>query len=139
MNITILYKTLRLRQCGIPKYQHIRQCSSKVEELELPKNLLEDVYSASKQSKNGRVYDNKPFKTRCEAGKTYSWCLCGYSKSQPYCDGTHRHPHIKITQRPVRFSVAKTQDYWLCNCKQTSNRPFCDGSHKEIDLTQYKK
>lgn len=45
------------------------------------------------------VYDKKPFKMVLEAGKTYHWCLCGRSKSQPLCDGTHKDIYLKITQR----------------------------------------
>lgn len=32
----------------------------------------------------------------CEAGKKYSWCTCGKSKSQPLCDGTHKNVFLKI-------------------------------------------
>uniref|UniRef100_A0A2A4J499 Iron-binding zinc finger CDGSH type domain-containing protein n=1 Tax=Heliothis virescens TaxID=7102 RepID=A0A2A4J499_HELVI len=103
---------------------------------EIPKNPLASVYSATNQKDNGVVYDKKPFKLTLEAGKTYHWCLCGRSKSQPLCDGTHKDIYLKITQRPVRFTVEKTKDYWLCNCKQTKNRPFCDGAHKQKDVQE---
>lgn len=98
----------------------------------IPKNVKEDLITGNKQPENGMVYDKKPFKIELEAGKTYSWCLCGRSKSQPLCDGFHKLTHYKIKQRPVRFTVEETKSYHLCNCKQTLNRPFCDGSHKKL-------
>ncbi|VVC98196.1 CDGSH iron-sulfur domain-containing protein 3, mitochondrial [Leptidea sinapis] len=101
---------------------------------EIPNNSLASVYSANEQKINGIVYDKKPFKVKLEAGKNYLWCLCGRSKSQPLCDGTHRDIYLKITQRPIRFKVEQTKEYWLCNCKQTKNRPFCDGTHKQPEI-----
>lgn len=84
-------------------------------------------------------------------GKTYLWCLCGRSKSQPMCDGTHKFKELRIKLkynrcikffncysqiifRPIKFEVEETKDYWLCNCKQTVNRPFCDGTHKTKEV-----
>ncbi|KAG4076745.1 hypothetical protein HA402_002032 [Bradysia odoriphaga] len=96
----------------------------------VPKNPLEPYQTAHLQTENGVIYDKKPWKLTLEAGKRYSWCLCGKSKNQPICDGTHKNIFLKIKLRPVRFQVEKTGDYWLCNCKHTKNRPFCDGTHK---------
>ena len=31
-----------------------------------------------------------PYKVKVEKGKTYSWCTCGLSQKQPFCDGSHR-------------------------------------------------
>ncbi|KAH8340048.1 hypothetical protein KR067_007496, partial [Drosophila pandora] len=121
----------------------------------IPKNLLEDKQTAVLQKENGAIFDKRPFKIHLDKGefailiqsevagsclhnhnlfhtdKTYSWCLCGKSKSQPLCDGMHKNEFLKIKQRPIRFKVEKTGDYWLCNCKQTTHRPFCDGTHKQ--------
>ncbi|KAK4877811.1 hypothetical protein RN001_010317 [Aquatica leii] len=97
---------------------------------DLPKNVLEDKITSHLQKSNGTVYDKKPFKITLEAGKKYFWCLCGKSKAQPFCDGTHNNTFLKIKQRPVKFEVEATKDYWLCQCKQTNMRPFCDGTHK---------
>ncbi|XP_011696131.1 PREDICTED: CDGSH iron-sulfur domain-containing protein 3, mitochondrial [Wasmannia auropunctata] len=102
----------------------------------IPTNQLKDTYSASEQTDTGVIYDKKPFRIRLTAGKNYSWCLCGRSKSQPFCDGTHKDIFFKIKLRPIRFTVSETKDYWLCNCKQTSNRPFCDGTHKRPDIQE---
>ena len=33
---------------------------------------------------------NSPYKVKVEKGKTYSWCSCGLSKKQPFCDSSHR-------------------------------------------------
>ncbi|XP_066251533.1 CDGSH iron-sulfur domain-containing protein 3, mitochondrial isoform X1 [Euwallacea similis] len=97
---------------------------------ELPKNKLENVISAHNQESNGVVYDKKPIRIFLEAGKKYSWCLCGRSHKQPFCDGTHKNDQLKILQKPIRFAVEESKEYWLCNCKHTVNRPFCDGTHK---------
>lgn len=99
---------------------------------QIPKNVIEGLQSSQDQSENGVVYEKKPFKMNLTEGKNFSWCLCGRSKSQPFCDGTHKFVHYKIKQRPVRFQVEKDGDYYLCNCKQTKNRPYCDGTHKTL-------
>ncbi|XP_049296158.1 CDGSH iron-sulfur domain-containing protein 3, mitochondrial [Anopheles funestus] len=99
-------------------------------ETKFPKNVIENLNTAQEQQTNGVIYDKKPFRMELEEGKRYSWCLCGRSKGQPLCDGTHKLVQYKITQRPIRFQVEKSGTYWLCNCKQTKHRPFCDGTHK---------
>lgn len=68
-------------------------------EIVIPKNPLESYQTAHLQPDNGSVYDKKPFKLRLEAGKRYSWCLCGKSKNQPICDGTHKNAFLKIKLR----------------------------------------
>ena len=32
----------------------------------------------------------RPITIMLEAGKSYWWCACGRSKSQPFCDGSHK-------------------------------------------------
>ncbi|KRT83888.1 hypothetical protein AMK59_3235, partial [Oryctes borbonicus] len=72
---------------------------------EIPKNVIQDLISADAQKENGIIYDKKPFRMPLEAGKRYSWCLCGRSKKQPLCDGTHKNQQLKIKQKPIRFEV----------------------------------
>ncbi|XP_017775478.1 PREDICTED: CDGSH iron-sulfur domain-containing protein 3, mitochondrial [Nicrophorus vespilloides] len=117
------FKTLKL-------FTNVNNMTKITFSTEIPKNILVDTISADKQTECGAVYDKKPFKMSLEAGKKYSWCSCGKSKTQPMCDGTHKINQLKIKLKPIRFAVAESKDYWLCNCKHTNNRPFCDGSHK---------
>lgn len=77
----------------------------------------------------GNIHNKRPFKYNCKAGRAYMWCSCGWSRTQPFCDGTHKNSKLKIENRPIRFECTETKDYWFCQCKQTKNRPFCDGSH----------
>ncbi|MBV1704205.1 MAG: CDGSH iron-sulfur domain-containing protein [Hyphomicrobiales bacterium] len=74
------------------------------------------------------VAQKAPFGVPVEAGKTYYWCACGQSKTQPFCDGSHKT--TSFTPKP--FSAEKTETVWLCGCKHSKNAPFCDGSHKSL-------
>ncbi|RWS17381.1 CDGSH iron-sulfur domain-containing protein 3: mitochondrial-like protein, partial [Dinothrombium tinctorium] len=75
-----------------------------------------DVHWEYHQKEFGNVYDKKPIKVLCREGKVYMWCACGWSKTQPFCDGTHKIPHYKITLKPVPFKCKETKEYWFCNC-----------------------
>ncbi len=70
---------------------------------------------------------NTPFATPVEAGKTYSWCACGRSKSQPFCDGACAGTGIA----PVQYEAKETKTVYFCGCKQTKTPPMCDGSHSK--------
>ena len=69
-----------------------------------------------------------PYAVEVEASKTYSWCSCGKSAKQPFCDGTHRGSEFT----PVKFEATETKTVYLCGCKHTGNPPFCDGSHNKL-------
>jgi len=63
-----------------------------------------------------------------EAGKSYFWCACGRSKSQPFCDGSHKDTGFS----PVKWTAEESKRVFFCCCKQTANQPLCDGSHKKL-------
>ena len=66
-----------------------------------------------------------PYQVEVEEGKTYAWCRCGRSKTQPFCDGSHKGTSFE----PVIFTAEVTETVYLCGCKDTGDAPFCDGSH----------
>jgi CDGSH-type Zn-finger protein len=69
-----------------------------------------------------------PIPVEVEAGKSYWWCACGRSKSQPFCDGSH-----KVTSfTPIEFKAAKSEKVFFCTCKRSARKPACDGSHKKL-------
>lgn len=69
-----------------------------------------------------------PIAVDVEAGKSYWWCSCGLSKSQPFCDGSHKPTAFT----PMKFDAQKSEKLWFCACKQTGKPPLCDGTHKKL-------
>jgi CDGSH-type Zn-finger protein len=74
------------------------------------------------------VAANAPIGVDVEAGKSYFWCACGRSKTQPFCDGAHKGSAFS----PVKWTAPETKKVWFCACKRTGAGPLCDGSHKAL-------
>ena len=70
-----------------------------------------------------------PIEIEVEAGKSYWWCACGRSKSQPFCDRSHKGSGFS----PQEWKAPKTERVWFCACKRSSHQPLCDGSHKKLE------
>ena len=66
-----------------------------------------------------------PYPVDVEAGKTYFWCACGRSATQPFCDGSHSGTGLA----PMRYDAEESKTLYFCGCKATGGAPFCDGSH----------
>jgi CDGSH-type Zn-finger protein len=68
-----------------------------------------------------------PFVQKAEPGEHW-WCACGRSKSQPFCDGSHKGTGFA----PVKTEIAEAKTVAWCGCKHSANKPFCDGSHSRL-------
>ena len=66
-----------------------------------------------------------PYETEVEEGKTYVWCACGRSATQPFCDGSHEGTNFS----PVVYKAEKTATVFFGGYKKTGNQPLFDGSH----------
>jgi len=75
-----------------------------------------------------QIAQKGPFGVELEAGKSYWWCQCGRSQSQPFCDGSHKGGEF----RPKMFVAETSGTAWLCGCKHSSDTPFCDGTHNTL-------
>lgn len=69
-----------------------------------------------------------PFAVDVEAGKAYYWCSCGKSKSQPFCDGSHKGSDFV----PTKYTADTNKTIYFCGCKQSANGVLCDGTHKSL-------
>ena len=69
-----------------------------------------------------------PYKIKVEKGKTYSWCSCGLSRKQPFCDGSHRK---EGKFKSLKHFATESKEVFFCGCKMTSHQPLCDGSHSK--------
>jgi CDGSH-type Zn-finger protein len=73
------------------------------------------------------IAQKSPIVQKVDPG-TYYWCACGKSKSQPFCDGSHKCTGFA----PVKTEITEARTVAWCGCKHTSNPCFCDGSHSKL-------
>ncbi|MBI3881210.1 MAG: CDGSH iron-sulfur domain-containing protein [Verrucomicrobia bacterium] len=68
-----------------------------------------------------------PFVKRMAAG-TYWWCACGRSKTQPFCDGSHKGTGIQ----PKQVDLSMARGVAWCGCKHSKEGAYCDGTHETL-------
>ncbi|KAJ1064706.1 hypothetical protein K5549_020822, partial [Capra hircus] len=67
-------------------------------------------------------------KVELVTGKTYKWCVCGRSKKQPFCNGSHFFKSPGLS--PLKSKAQETCMVAHCTCKATQKPPYYDGTHK---------
>lgn len=73
----------------------------------------------------------EPLMITVEPGKVYSWCSCGLTANEPFCDSAHKNV-IGMPFRSVKVKFEKAEEVYFCRCKKTSTPPFCDGTHNRL-------
>jgi CDGSH iron-sulfur domain-containing protein 3 len=74
------------------------------------------------------VAQKYPCAVEVEAGKSYWWCSCGKSQSQPFCDGSHQGSEFA----PVEYKAEQSGTAYFCGCKHSKNGVLCDGTHSSL-------
>lgn len=74
-----------------------------------------------------KIAQKGPYTVKEGVGKR-AWCQCGLSKTQPYCDGSHRGTGIG----PLIETFTEPKTVAWCGCKQSKTKPYCDGTHAEL-------
>ena len=74
------------------------------------------------------IAQKKPYHYTAEVDAKVSWCACGLSAKQPFCDGAHEGGEF----RPVIMEVTAGESYKFCGCKNSANGALCDGAHKNL-------
>lgn len=74
------------------------------------------------------IAQKAPYPIEVTAGKSYFWCACGKSSSQPFCDGSHKDTGIS----PTKYTAAADRTVYFCGCKASAKAPLCDGAHNKL-------
>jgi len=74
------------------------------------------------------IAQKAPYPVTVEASKTYFWCACGKSASQPFCDGSHKGSDFT----PIKYEATESKTVYFCGCKHSAQKPLCDGTHKSL-------
>jgi CDGSH-type Zn-finger protein len=82
-----------------------------------------------------KIAAKSPFAVAVEAGKRYSWCSCGLSQTQPFCDGAHKaykNADGTSIMKSIPYEAKENKVVYFCGCKQTKSGVLCDGTHKTL-------
>ncbi|SPE29336.1 Zinc finger CDGSH-type domain protein [Burkholderiales bacterium] len=74
------------------------------------------------------IAQKAPYVVDVEAGKSYYWCACGKSQTQPFCDGSHQGSGMT----PLEYKAQEAGSVYFCGCKHSDKGALCDGNHKKL-------
>ncbi|QFY41733.1 CDGSH iron-sulfur domain-containing protein [Candidatus Methylospira mobilis] len=74
------------------------------------------------------IAQKAPYAVAVETGKSYWYCTCGKTESQPFCDGAHKGTGF----RPVEYKAEQDEVVYFCGCRQSANGVTCDGAHGSL-------
>lgn len=80
------------------------------------------------ENKLPKIAAKHSMKVNVEKDKIYSWCSCGMSQNQPFCDGSHKGSGFA----PVMYKAEEDKLVGFCGCKMSELAPICDGAHKKL-------
>ena len=76
-------------------------------------------------------WQQEPFVVEVKRGDTKCYCMCGLTKTPPFCDGAHKDIEGEHHAVPMVVRYDKDQAVYVCGCRKSANLPFCDGTHKK--------
>ncbi len=76
------------------------------------------------------IAQKAPYKINVEKGKNYAICSCAYSKTEPFCDGSHKEQDTNL--KSTKYYAEESKQVYFCGCKHSKTMPLCDGSHKKL-------
>jgi CDGSH iron-sulfur domain-containing protein 3 len=77
----------------------------------------------------GKIVKKGPYVLDMQPGK-YSWCSCGQTGSEPFCDGSHER--LNTGMMPVELEIKYPKTVAWCGCRRTAKPPICDGTHNKL-------
>lgn len=70
------------------------------------------------------ITNREPVAIDVKKGKDYLCCTCGKSKTQPFCDGSHKGTGFE----PFQYTATEDTTEWFCSSKQA-----CDQSCPKLN------
>ena len=70
-----------------------------------------------------------------QGGTIYSYCTCGHSQNQPFCDGSHRGVNAQYGKNvftPSEFQQEESGTVGFCGCRHSKLGAVCDGAHVHL-------
>jgi len=74
-----------------------------------------------------------PYAVEVEKDKRYSWCTCGLSQEQPFCDGSHKETSFRSLPKEPAINLFAMAAINHSNAFTESLRK---GKHRQRDRTQ---